>query len=305
MGIAKWMFKNKGLRTRLYSADGGIETVEAEGLIEDGIVEAWQISAEQGKSLYICDHACDGWWPKDPKRALNEKDNLLLKPDLAAYAAKFGLTVYEGLTFMSDWMLEDLGNRAAKGEKIGQDSPMIVVDGDRKFGGNPPAHFGFVQRRMEANIEKSRQLPGWVQWTAHERKAEDRELGPKETEFGPDVCGSALTTKVGAHFGNTIHLHPVKKLVKVKDTVTGLDTQVEQVHYRAYTRKHYDPMQRHYITYYANNRMPVSFRDDMPEFLEPPDPVLFYTILETARTKQRAAMAPQGAQKINEFDESS
>lgn len=286
MAIARWFFEKKGLRTRLYIADGGLETVESDGLLEDGIVEAFQFNTRTDP-FYTSSKICEGYWPKDPK----DPKSPLVKPNLAEYSAKFGMTVYEGLTFMADWMMGDsdggLTARSARGEKIGQDAAYVLTEGDAKWGSNPPAHYGFVQRRIEDNIERTRALPGWIQWTAHERKAEDKEIGSKETEFGPDICGSALTTKIGGRFGNTIHLHPIKRLVKVKDTVAGKDVDVEEVHYRAYTRKHFDPLQRSYYMYYANNRMPAMYRADMPEFLEPPDALKFYQILENAKEKRR------------------
>lgn len=280
--LARHFYQTKGLKTRLYIGDGGLETYESSGLIEAGVMEVLQYNNRK-EPILTCQRICEGYWPKDP----NDPNSPLIKPDFEQLRANYGLYIFEGLTAMADHMMSDkeggMAWRAARGEKIGQDTPFVIMEGGEKFGGNPPSHFGFVQRKIEDNIERTRALPGWVQWTAHERKAEDYDT--KDTEFGPDICGKALTTKIGARFGNSIHLHPAMKTIKQKDEVTGKMVDHEIVDYRAYTRKHFDPMQKSYVMYYANNRMPDTFRDEMPEFLSPPDPVRFYQILETAKKK--------------------
>lgn len=286
--LARWMWETKGLRSRWLIGDGGVETIESSGMIDAGVIEVFQYNNHVDPFL-TSQQICDGFWPEDP---LDPKSKML-PPNIEAYTDTIGLTVFEGLTVMADVMMSDkeggLSDRAAKGEKIGQDSPFVLIDGGKKFGGNPPSHFGFVQRRIEDNIERSRALPNWIQWTSHERKAEDGDTNDKL--FGPDVCGKALTAKIGGKFGNTIHLHPASRTNKVKDPVTGKMVDTEQIEYRAYTRSHYDPMQKTYVTYYANNRMPIEFREDMPEYLTGYDaPIQFYTILEGAKEKSRKAL---------------
>lgn len=290
--IAKWLWETKGLKTRWLIGDGGVETVESSGMVDAGIIEVFQYNIHVDPFL-TCQQICEGYWPADPL----DPRSKMLPPNFDHLKDEIGLTVFEGLTVMADVMMSDkeggLSDRAAKGEKIGQDSPFILLDGGKKFGGNPPSHFGFVQRRIEDNIERSRALPNWVGWTAHERKAEDGETNDKL--FGPDVCGKALTAKIGGKFGNTIHLHPASKLVKKKDPVTNKMVDSEEVEYRAYTKSHYDPAQKTYIMYYANNRMPVEFHEDMPEYLTGYDaPIQFYTILEGAKAKAKAAVQKGG-----------
>ena len=283
--LAEEFFVRHGKRTRLYIGDGGAETVESSGFVDEGIVEMLQFNLRDNP-IETSQRVCEGWWPntsdlKDPKAPLQP-------PKYADLDGKFGLFVFEGLSVMADFMMGDkpggLAEQASRGNKIGMDSPYVVVDGTTKFGGNPPTHFGFAQRRILDCIERTRALPGWVYWTAHERKAEDNETGEKE--FGPDIAGKALTTKIGASFGNSIHLHPAAKKVKVKDKVTGKEVEHLEVEYRAYTRKHYDPEGNTFVRYFANNRMPRGFEKDMPEYLAPPDPIAFYSILEEAKRKK-------------------
>jgi len=145
-------------------------------------------------------------------------------------------------------------------------------------------------------VETSKVLPGWVQWTAHERQASDYDT--KEIEFGPDVAGKALTTKIGASFDNSIHLHTVTKRSKTKDPTTGKDVESIAVSYRAYTRKHYDPEQATYVKYYANNRMAYTQTALMPEFFDPPDPLKFYSVLAEGKRKHKELLASQAGVDI-------
>lgn len=284
--IARWLWEEKGLKTRWLIADGGVETVESSGMVDAGVVEVFQYNNHIDPFL-TSQQICEGYWPVDP---LDPKSKMIA-PNYEQLAQSYGMWVFEGLTCMADLMMSDktggLSQRAAMGEKIGQDSPFILVDGGTKFGGNPPSHFGFVQRRIEDNIERCRMLPGWVQWTAWERKAEDEEAGG-ENLIGPDIAGKKLTPKIGGKFGNTIHMHPVVKTTKstAKDPVTGKMVDRQEKEYRAYTITHYDPQQRSYIQYYANNRAPMELANEMPEYFSGVDASIeFYTTLEKLKMK--------------------
>lgn len=287
--IAEHLYVKKGLKTRWYLGDGGGDTLLNSGLVDEGIVEVMQFNLRDNPfaTMQFC---CDGFWPQDPQ---NPKSKMLpTKPD---DMRKYGQFVYEGLSVGCDYMMGDqpggLADRAAKGEKIGQDTPYIVNEDGLKFGGNPPSHYGFTQRRLISLIERSRALPlPFVMWTAHQRKAEDGDL-KGIYEFGPDCAGQALTSKIGAYFGNTIHMHQVTVKKKAKDALTGKDIEVLAIERRAYTRKHADPEGQTGIKYYANNRMPAELANQMPEYLCPPDAVKFYQILEAAKNERIKTLA--------------
>ncbi len=290
--LAEEFYVKKGKRTRIYLGDGGYETIEASGLVDAGVVEVFQYNTRP-KPLETLSRCCAGWWPEDP----HDSRSKLLPPDLAKLRERYDMVVFEGLTVAADYIMGDseggLAQRASKGEKIGQDSPIMVKDGEMTFGGNPPAHYGFAQRRLEELIEASRALPVWIQWTAHERKGEDNDTNEKE--FGPDVCGKALTMKIGAHFGNTLHMVQTGKKIQQKDALTGKMVDQWVMERRMYTRKHFDPNQTNYVMYYANNRMPPEFATDMPEFLVGPDAAVdFYQKLETAKLKRVDKLKAKG-----------
>jgi hypothetical protein len=293
--IAEHLYVKKGLKTRWYLGDGGGETIYSSGLVDEGIVEVLQFNLrpQPFATMQLC---CDGYWPKN----VNDPASKLEK---VVDFTPFGLFVYEGLSVGCDYMMGDqeggLANRAAKGEKIGQDTPFVVMEDGLKFGGNPPSHYGFTQRRLLSLIERTRALPlPFVLWTAHQRKAEDSDL-KGVYEFGPDCAGQALTSKIGGSFGNTIHMHQVTVKKKEKDALTGQQIDVLKIERRAYTRKHADPEGQTGIKYYANSRMPREFVDEMPEYLAPPDAVKFYQILESAKLHKvdRLAKLREEAQK--------
>ena len=284
--IAENLWVKHGLKTRWYLGDGGGATIYDSGLVEEGAIEVLQFNIRDNPfaTMQLC---AQGYWPVDVE---DPKSPLLPTKDFGP----FGLTVFEGLSVGCDYMMGDqkggLADRAAQGEKIGQDAPYIVSEGGMKFGGNPPSHYGFTQRRLISLIERTRALPvGFVLWTAHQRKAEDSDL-KGVFEFGPDCAGQALTSKIGAYFGNTIHMHQVVVKTKTRDALTGKDIEVLKIERRAYTRKHADPEGQTGIKYYANSRIPVAFAQEMPEYLTPPDAIRFYAILEDAKAKNRLAI---------------
>ncbi len=284
--LAEWFWINYKLRTRLYIGDGGLETVLNTGLIDEGIVEYMDYSIRD-HPLNVTQKICKGYWSKDPFDPQSP-----LYPQSFTDLAPFGMFVYEGLSVMSDYIMSNreggLAWRAGRGEKIGTEAAIALKDEEATFGGPGWGHYGFTQARMLNLIESTKMLPGWKQWTAHVCRWEDKKTN--EVGFGPDIAGQALTPSIGASFGNTIHLHPAHKNVKVKDPLTNKDVEVRKVEYRAYTREHYDPDGQTFVKYYANNRMPPEYSGDLPEYLDP-NPVAFYDILAKAAKKAKDARA--------------
>lgn len=272
------------LKTRLYIGDGGLETVLNTGMIDEGIVEYMDYTIRDNP-LNVTQKVCKGYWAADPQDAQSP-----LIAQSPSELEQIGMFVFEGLSVMSDYIMGNkeggLAYRAGKGEKIGTDPVIAIKDGDITFGGPSWGHYGFAQSRMMNLIESTKGLPRWKQWTAHVCRYEDKKTN--EIGFGPDIAGQALTPFIGAAFGNTIHLHPAHKNVKSKDPLTSKEVEQRQVHYRCYTREHYDPDGLTFVKYFANNRMPPEFSTDMPEFLDP-DPLKFYEILANATKKAKDA----------------
>jgi hypothetical protein len=284
MTMAEDIFKRTGKTTRLYIGDGGFATVDGAGLVEDGIVEAFHFN-NVAWPLTTVRHMGRGYWPNDK--------GVLVPPEPEALA-KVGLFVFEGLTVMSDYVMGSitggLADRASKGEKIGQDSPVMVKDpSGETYGGNAMAHFMVGQGRIREVVQLTSTLPGRVIWTAHEKAAEDKDDG-NEKIIGPAAVGKALTATIPGWFGNTIHLTGATKKVRAKDAATGKDVDRYEIEKRAYTRDHSDPDGLVFVRCMANARVPlVNGKQTMPEFLAPPDPLKFYQIIEDAKEAVRAS----------------
>jgi hypothetical protein len=216
----------------------------------------------------------------------------------------------EGLAVAFKYIMGDvrggLAEQASRGIKIGQDSPVFSVDAmlDKNgqpikdsgpgttFGGNPMAHFGFGQRRIEGIIERSKAFPNVVIWTTHERSAQDRISGEKMV--GPEVGGEALTPAIQRSFNNTLHFVTASNIKdKVKDEhteklITDLDSE-----FRIYTRDHFHPDGSTFIKYKATTRGgipafdPKTAPEGMPLYLTSPTPgqsiLDFYGILKRHR----------------------
>ena len=306
MQLAEAIYEKHGLKTRWFVGDGGFETVENAGLVEAGIVEPLFYSL-RAHPLETSQRVTEGWWPVDPK----DPDSPWVKPDYATLEKQYGFWVFEGLAPMANYLMGNkeggLSALAAQGlmekRKLGDkagiggglDSPYIVKDGEQVYGGVSMSGFGFAQRRILDLVERCRILPGWVYWTSWERSigADDNDDRP-EPMTGPEVAGKALTSTIGASFGNTIHMHLASRVMKEKDKTTGNQVERVVVEHRAYTRPHYDPDQKTFVKYYANNRMPLSQRELMPEYLCPANPLEFYRLLEEGKRRhaeQRKAAA--------------
>lgn len=303
MLLAEAIYAKHGLKTRWLVGDGGFETVEAAGLVDAGIVEPL-FYATRAHPLETTRMITEGHWPADAA----DPKSPWVPPNYERLEKEVGFTVIEGLTPMANYLMGHrdggLSDLAAKGaiekKKLGDkagvggglDSPYIVRDGDIVVGGVSMSGYGFTQRQILDLVERCRVLPGWVYWTAWERAigADDNDDRP-EPMIGPDVAGKALTATIGGSFGNTIHMHLASKTVREKDKVTGKDVEKLVVEHRAYTRPHYDPDQKTFVKYYANNRMPVTQRDLMPEYLYPADPLEFYRLLEEGKRRHAAERA--------------
>jgi hypothetical protein len=294
--MAKAVYAATGKKTRWYLGDGGGATIQMAGVVgspaaDDEIgptpfVEIMNYNLWE-HPLETTQRICEGWWAQDP----SDPGSKLLPPSKDELA-EIGLFVYEGLSVMSDYIMGDklggLANRMSKGEMLNSDASFKLKDGDLTFGGNARTHYGFTQRRILDLVERTRALPGHVGFTAHERKSDDDDT--RQSWIGPDVCGNVLTVKIGASFGNTIHLMPVRQVSKVTDAVTKKSIESITLERRAYTRAHYDPEGQHFTRYFANTRLaPEVPKDFMPEWLAP-DPVAYYRKLQEARDMAAAKL---------------
>lgn len=213
---------------------------------------------------------------------------------------------FEGLSVAGSYIMGNvkggLAYRGGKGEKIGQDSPIRIVDGEvdklgnpkdpnaQVHGGNPLAHFGVAQRMILGFIERTKALPGdFVFTTAHERSAEDKVT--KESIIGPEAAGGALTPVLQRYYGNTLHFVVAEKRAKTKDDFNQKLTDDLDTEHRIYTKAHISAST--FQKYTAVTRGGLT-EEEMPAYIvseKPGDGLLeFYNRLATAKAKRRSSI---------------
>ena len=289
--VARYLHQKAGLRSRWYLGDGGGETLRVAGALgASGFIDVLDYTSRKNP-FEVTGLLTSGWWAQDP----DDPESPLYKPSIDEMR-KIGLIVWEGTTVMSDYLMGDieggLRNRMAKGEVMNNDASFRFKDGGTLIGGNSRTHYGLVQRHMLANIRRSHSVPAVHKyWTGHERRVDEESPGIRQPIIGPDVCGGALTARIGASFGNTIHLDSVDLVKKKKDPKTGKEVEYTEKEYRAYLRTHYDPNGATATRYFAGVRLPdlvqAKHPDFVPEYLTPPDPVRLFQILDEAEAMNK------------------
>ncbi len=262
-----------------------------------------------------------GWWPNPATGELvppgfkllasEWPDGYIWENDLSS----IGVYVFEGMSVAGDYIMGHvqggLAERAGRGEKIGQDSPIRIIEGviDSKtgklesgpgtaFGGNPPSHYSVAQKTIIDCLQRSKGLDvDYVLWTAHEADNNAEKDINKESLVGPQVVGKALTGTIQRSFNNTLHFVVTGKKVKATDKLTSKAVDELQNEYRIYTTDHYS----------ANGTTTVKFKactrggdSSVPLYVvakEPGDGLLTYyqmlSNMRKARTASLTAALPQ------------
>lgn len=251
---------------RVYVGDGSLANYLESGLVDAGIIKVLDYSG-RAMPFTVTEMIAEGYWAEDPFDPTSKL--VQLTPEEFNTTA---IWVYEGLSVQGAYLLSNveggLAWRAARGEKIGQDSPISVRDKDgRVFGGNPMSHYNVAQKHLSGCITRTKRLPGMIIWTAHEKSAEDKLQG--ETIVGPELAGGALTPVISREFNNTLHTtKAVIQTTKDVDKTTGQRVTEEKVEFRLYTQDHYDPDGKFSTKYRAGVR---TMRPDLikPYYVSP------------------------------------
>lgn len=261
------IFRETGKSFRGYVGDGSAATYQDWGLVDVGAVHLCDYTIRDWPVTTL-QQICEGMWPEDPEDP-KSKMRKLTPEELARTAGWF----IEGLSVGSNYLMGNkkggLAEQSGRGVKIGQDSPISIKDLDTSqtgayvagsgpgttVGGNPPAHYNVAQRQMLTNIERTKQLPGLVIWSAHERAGEDSVTAEKV--IGPEVAGKALSAGLSKFFNNTLHFTIATKVTgKTADATTGKSVSGVVNEYRLYTRDHMDPDGLTAVKYKAVIRTP-------------------------------------------------
>lgn len=262
--VIRRLHKENGKKARVIVGDGSAATYAA--LVDEGIVELADYSIRDWP-LSTLKQFTEGYWPERP-----EDPKSPMKAMTPAQFAELGAYVIEGLSVGATYVMGDkkggFAARAALGEKIAGDSPIQLIDQERKadgtllagsgpgfaFGGVTLGGYGHAQRRMMGFIEASKALPGTVIWTAHERAGEDKVSNQKL--IGPEVAGGALTAVVSRVFNNTFHFATAEKTAKQTDAHTAKAVDVIDSEFRIYTRDHFRAEGNTYVKYKSVCRHP-------------------------------------------------
>lgn len=293
--MARYLYLTAGLRSRWYLGDGGGETLRVAGALGPGGYVDVMDYTQRRFPFETTTRLTAGWWAKDPA----DPTCPLYEPSAAEFD-RIGLIVWEGTTVMSDYLMGDieggLRQRMAKGEAMNNDASFRFKDGETQVGGNSRSHYGLVQRHMLQNIRRSHSVPAVHKyWTGHERRVEEDATKIKGAIVGPDVCGGMLTPRIGASFGNTIHLDSADTVQKMRDPTTRKEIEYTQKEYRAYLRTHYDPNGETTVRYFAGVRFP-DLVANTPEYLTPPDPVRLFQLLDEAEAENTRLAAEAQSQ---------
>lgn len=301
--LAGYLYEQTGKLTEVYIGDGGGQTYNSRGLVDDGVIRLFDYSVLDYPDTVIKLMA-EGWWPNDKGK--------LVPPD-ANHFDKYALRVYEGGTVMGGWLLSDvpggMGWHAATKTGFGgvkDDDGLLswkdAFKGAEKLaddyllqGINAPKHYQIIQRKLLNAIRKSKVFPGLVIWTFHPTEGPDKTAGGESGQYGkitgrriigPDVGGKALASTIGKEFGNLLHMDQAITQAREKDETTSKNVTSTEREYRLYTKRHYDPNQDVLIEYVAGSRVNV---EDYYTSAKPGDSLLqFYQAVSEAQKKGRA-----------------
>lgn len=303
--LIRFLIEQTGKKARVYIGDGGEETYNSHGLVDDGMIEIMDFSGRP-YPMTLLKLMVDLYFPKDPK---DPTSKLVPPPD--DFFETHGIVVYEGGAVIGNWLLSDVpgglawhsanethfgGVKDDDDELHYDDQEMVKLYGDdyAAQGVASPKHFYIAQRKLLSAIRASKKFPGRTIWTTHPVEAPDKTEGGSSDRYGvikgkkiigPDYAGKAMASLIGKEFGATLHFDTVTLAGKEKDETSKKQITTIEREYRIYTRRHYDPNQQVMVEYLAGNRCAVpSMMPDHITSKEPGDAILqFYQIMSNAR----------------------
>lgn len=277
IAMLKQAYADTGKRARVCVGDGSLANYLDSGLIEAGILDVCDYSAIHWP-MSVTNRLAEGWWPTKQDddgvwRATKAEELQRTPPEMLA---TFSFCGFEALsTMIRDYLMGNikggLAEQSARGIKVGQDSPFRIMDAEVKsidsrtgqafyddktgtgevFGGNPMSHFNVAQTHALGVVDRSKNLPGWVVWTSHEKLGEEKRTEGKgenakvtvtgDTAIGPEVAGGALSLTISRKFNDTLHHTVARKTTSTQDATTTKSTKDVKDEYRVYFRDHFDP----------------------------------------------------------------
>lgn len=245
--LCPWVKKRENKVMRLVTADN-YDALQY--LIDLGWLVVWDVNNRKYpfESLMF---ASQGYWPKD----MNDPVSELVPPTKETWD-KVGAYAFEGLTAFGNFFLNALSDRGAQGDKIGEAAPAKFTDGKTSFAGANMTYYGIAQRRLQDAVDKSKQLPVWLYWTALQMRATDTDTSLPI--FGPELVGKAKTGDCPRWFANTL---------SIAETQTGANTKER----RLYLTTYFDAKNPN-VPHVCKNRIPAVTAKGVPDYLVLPHP---------------------------------
>ena len=294
-------FNQTGKGARVYLGDGGGDSYNSHGLVDDGVIQLMEYTYREWP-MTIVKLMGDLYFPKDP----TDPKSKLVAPPIDLFD-KVGIIIFEGGTVMGQYLLNgpegSMEWQAAQqtgfgGVKDAADE-LHVTDGSEykeynEQGSTTSKHYAIIQRRILSCIRASKKFPGLVYWTSHPTEGPDRTEGGESKGFGdivgkkvigPDFGGRAPVSLISKEFGNTLHFDNVTIQKREADETSKKQVTTINKEYRVYTRRHYDPNGQVNIEYVAGNRGAVpKMIEDYYVSKEPGDALLqFYEAMSKAQ----------------------
>lgn len=251
------MYQKYGKKTRYFTADGGSMGPLA-SLIDLGIIHVFSLGLVPfNRRLEAVNLIMSGVWPVyDQAKGVWSFKAKEAQPTSATWD-EFGQLITEGITSIADMSMRDLIKREdIKIPQTPDRNEFYVSSGEAKWTFRAPAHFGFIQERMEEFIAMSSVLPyRRIIWTGRELRAENKK---GDTIVGPELPGTAVTGKIPGWFGACLHLIavPGEQITDDRPDLSGMAKgKFKKMEHRLYLIPH--PDARTGITIDAKNRLPA------------------------------------------------
>lgn len=202
--IVKWVLSKPGNEKKrfrvLHSDGGGYAPFEDSGMIERKQVELFDFSTTKS-ALRDFRYLQQGYWPRKVKGGgvYFRKDEKCLTQDWENIAGY----IVEGITSTAEVLKTYCSNRE---EGVGFKESIHFEDDGEHISGLTQGHYDLIQKEIfSAHTTGFKTLPvDWLIYTGLLGKGEDKQR--RETVFGPQVVGNALTPRVPSWFMDCFHM---------------------------------------------------------------------------------------------------